>query len=58
VEDSHELLHFPPEVFASASGSCAYVLVSVCVSVTVFASYLYALMYTSAMCIPTNRKIH
>lgn len=30
VGDSHELLHFPPKVSASASGSCAYVQVSVC----------------------------
>jgi hypothetical protein len=56
VEDSHELLHFPPKVFASASGSCAYVQVSVCVLVTVCASYLYALMCTNAMCIPTNTQ--
>ena len=30
AEDSHELLHFPPKVSASASGSCAFVQVSVC----------------------------
>ena len=30
AEDSHELLHFPPKVSASASGSCAYVQVSAC----------------------------
>jgi hypothetical protein len=55
VEDSHELPHFPPKVSVSASGSCAYVQVSVCASVTVCASYLYALMYTNAMYIPANR---
>lgn len=31
VLDSHELLHFPPEVSASASGSCAYVQAFACV---------------------------